>query len=154
LVGTQVALSFVLLVGSLLFARSLANLAYVDTGFRSKDVFVARVDLRPLGIGGAHSADLAEEIRVRLVAAPGIDAAAVAALVPIDGNKWNDTIWADGRDGDKKIVDFAAVGPGYFETLGIPLVAGRDVDPRDLRGRPAVALVNQAFARAVAGGES
>src|SRR5262249_25314223 len=155
LVATQVALSFILLVGSLLFARSLANLTNVDTGFRSKDVLIANVDFRPLGLAAERNAALARDIHERMIQTPPIAAAALTAIVPLGGNMWNEEIWQDGKPNEeKKVCDFSSVGPGYFDTLGIPIIAGRDIGAHDVKDRPVVAVVNQAFAKELTGGQN
>jgi predicted permease len=153
LVTVQVALSLVLLVGALLFSRSLGKLLGVDPGFRAKGILIADLDLTELKLAPdrrqAFKRDLLEQVR----AIPGVDAAAETELVPLGGSWSNNDIWMDGQDSSqKKTVDNSWVSPGYFQTLKTPLLAGRDFDERDTATSPKVAIVNQAFARAMAHG--
>jgi putative ABC transport system permease protein len=156
LVVGQVALSLVLLVGALLFARSLRNLLTVDPGFRSSGVVVASIDLRQLGapVEGRRAARV--EIIDRISALPGLESVAHADVVPISGSSWGNRVWAE-KDGSKRGVGtlFNRTSRGYFKTLGIPIVAGRDFDPGlDTPGTPLVAIVNESFARALLNGSN
>ena len=156
LVVGQVALSLVLLVGALLFARSLRNLLTVDPGFRSSGVVVASIDLRQLGapVEGRRAARV--EIIGRISALPGLESVAHADVVPISGSSWGNRVWAE-KDGSKRGVGtlFNRISRGYFKTLGISIVAGRDFDPGlDTPGTPLVAIVNESFARAVLNGSN
>jgi putative ABC transport system permease protein len=153
LVTVQVALSLVLLVGALLFSRSLGKLLSVDPGFRTKGILITDLDLTQLKLAPdrrqAFKRDLLEQVR----AIPGVEAAAETGNVPLSGNMSNDDIWMDGQDSSqKKTVNKSWVSPGYFQTLETPLLAGRDFDERDNATSPKVAIVNQAFARALAHG--
>jgi predicted permease len=151
LVILQVALSLVLVVGALLFARSLRNLTALDPGFRSEGVFTASLDLRKAAIPEPARAATHRRIVDGVRAIPGVAAAAQAFTTPVGGNFWNNRILVAGV-ARQEMVNFNAVGPGYLDTLGIRLVAGRDFDARDTPQSPKVALVNQSFARTLFGG--
>jgi predicted permease len=89
----------------------------------------------------------------RIRAVPGVDAAAETTIIPLIGNAWNDRVWMDGEVPEQgKIAYFNRVSEGYFKTLGIPLLAGRDIDEHDTPDSPKVAVVNESFAREIAGG--
>ena len=145
LVIVQVALSMVLVVGALLFGRTLRNLTTVDLGF-DPDVMVASVDLsrtavQPEGLTQAYAAIVA-----RLDQVPGVSHAAEALIVPLSGGDWNGRIVTGGVVQDRD-VHFNEVGGDYFRVLGTPLVAGRTFDSRDRPDAPKSAIVNETFVR-------
>ena len=148
LVVAQVALSLVLVVGALLFVRSLRNLMLLDAGFQQDGVVVVKLDLRgsgtPVDARQAQFADLVT--RVRNI--PGVDDAAQAAIVPVSGSGWNNTIVVEGKAySDAKLaVNFNAVSPGYFRTMGTPILAGRDFAASDAGTSSKVAIVTARFA--------
>jgi putative ABC transport system permease protein len=153
LVTVQVALSLVLLVGALLFSRSLGKLLSVDPGFRAKDILITNLDLTELKLAPDRRQPFKRDLLAQVRATPGVDAAAETEVVPLSGNMSNADIWMDGQDPkQKKTMDRSWVSPGYFHTLETPLLAGRDFDERDTATSPKVAIVNQAFARALAHG--
>jgi putative ABC transport system permease protein len=142
----QVALSLVLVAGALLFARSLANILTVDLGFRDVDVVDVTVMFQRLKLPPERVPVFKDELLERLRAIPGVDSAALTHIVPLSG--WGGgSAWIDGAAREPKATRLSRVGPGYFRTLEVPLVAGRDFDGRDRAGAPLVAIVNQAFAR-------
>ncbi|HEY1497368.1 MAG TPA: ABC transporter permease [Candidatus Solibacter sp.] len=150
LVVAQVSLSLVLLVGALLFVRSLQKLLAVDPGFRAEGVTSLSVDLRNAHYDKARLSDIHRDLLERLRTTPGVTAAAQVALTPLSGGGWDETTW---EDGTTKTTDcyFNRVSPAYFKTMGTPLIAGRDFDDRDTAGSPKIAIVNEAFARAIFG---
>ena len=149
LVVAQVALSLVLVVGALLFVRSLRNLMVLDAGFRQDGVLVVNLDLRgagtPVEARRAQYRDLAARIR----AVPGIDDAAEAFIVPVSGSGWNNTVVIDGKTFNDRAhtVNFNGVGAGYFRTMGTPLLAGRDFTDADTVNSLRVAIVTEQFAK-------
>ncbi|MGB9238493.1 MAG: FtsX-like permease family protein, partial [Terriglobales bacterium] len=143
----------VLLVGALLFSRSLGKLLSVDPGFRARGILITDLDLTQLKLAPERRQPFKRELLTQVRAIPGVDAAAETELVPLSGNVSNNDIWMDGQDsGQKKTVDESWVSPGYFQTLETPLLAGRDFDERDTAASPKVAVVNQSFARTLAHG--
>ena len=151
LVVLQVALSLVLVVGALLFARSLRNLTTMDPGFRQEGVVTASLDMRKANIApdarGAMNARIIE--RVKGIA--GVVGVAQSFTTPVGGNFWNNRILIGGAI-QKEAVNFNAVGPGYFDALGMRLVAGRDFDARDTPQSPRTAIVTEAFVKKYLGG--
>ena len=169
LVVTQVALSFVLLIGTGLFVRSLGKLRDIEPGFRADNTLVVRVDPSRSGYKGQRLRDFYDRLPPAVASLPGVQSVSLAAITPLGGSRWNGDISVEGyewKDGDKKFVDMNSVGPGYFETLGIPLVTGREfrdednpsysVDPPDRINLttpppeppgPRVAIVNEGFAK-------
>ena len=153
LVAAQVALSLVLLAGGILFARSLFNLLHVDTGFQSRDVLVATIDLRRLDVPVERRLDNERDVLAGIRSIPGVRAAATATIVPISGNGWSNDVALEGTD-VRTNAQLNRVSPDFFRTLGISLLAGRDFNDRDTTTTPLVAIVNEAFAAAVTGGGS
>jgi putative ABC transport system permease protein len=151
LVVAQVALSLVLLVGALLFVRTLRNLATVDAGFQRTGILVAAVDARSLRLPATQETALERDLLEHVRAVPGVDAAAATFIVPVSGMGWNDRIVIDGVV-QADISDFNQASPGYFQTLGIPILAGRDFNGHDTRDSEPVAIVTQTFARKYFGG--
>jgi predicted permease len=82
-------------------------------------------------------------------AIPGVESAANAIMVPFGGETWNDDVLLEGSEQDQGVVWEDFLGPGYFQTLGTPLLAGRDFDDSDTGNSPKVAIVNQAFVRKI-----
>ena len=147
LVVSQVGLSVVLLMGALLFARSLRNLVTLDVGFQQNGILITTVDFTRLHLPEDRYADYKREIVKHVRTIPGVESAAAAMLVPFGGNTWNDNVITEGSEEDKGSAWINYLGPGYFHTVGTPLLAGRDFDDRDTPTSVKVAIVNQAFVR-------
>jgi putative ABC transport system permease protein len=148
LVASQVALSLVLLVGALLFTRTLHNLLAANPGFRETGILVADVDLTQLNLSVNRRLLFKRQLLSRLRAVPGVDSVAEAGLIPLSGSSTDNVVWADGSDRNHGIdANFNWISSDYFKTLEIPVLAGRDFDDRDSPASPKVAIVNQAFAR-------
>jgi len=153
LVVAQIALSFVLLVGALLFGQSLRNLLGTDTGIRSEGVLVAAVDTRTSALAPENRLDVYRRLQDRFGALPEVTSAAAVLMTPFGGSGWNESCHADDDPDltDGTNVWFNRVGPGYFETMETPLFSGRDLSDRDVAGGPQVAVVNQELARRLFG---
>ncbi len=149
LVVSQVALSVVLLMGALLFVRSLRNLTTLNVGFQQSGILVTNVDFRRLQIPEERFTEYKRDILKHVQAMPGVESAASAMLVPFGGSTWNDNVILEGSDADAGVAWENYLGPGYFQTIGTPLLAGRDFDDRDTATSVKVAIVNQAFARKI-----
>jgi len=147
LVATQVALSMVLLVGALLFVRSLRNLLTIDSGFRPEGVVAVDLNLDREHYSQEQTAAVTRDLLERIRSAPGVVSAAAVNIWPISGSGWNGPVYLDSDPNQRRVSFFTQVGPKYFQTMGTPLLAGRDFDGRDTASSPRVAIVNQAFAR-------
>ena len=148
LVVTQVALSLVLLVGALLFTRTLRNLLTLETGFQQDGILIASLDLTRLNLPKDRYLPLKQELVARLASSPGVESAAEASTIPLNGDSWTLGIRIVGsRPEQKGSSRYSWVSPGYFRTLGTPLVSGRDFDDRDTPASPKVVIVNETFAR-------
>jgi predicted permease len=151
LVGAQVALCTVLLVGGGLMLQAADRAQRVDLGFAPEGAGELSFDLRlqgyAEGAGREFQARLLKEVR----ALPGVAAAGLADIVPVDLHfsqvrVLRDDAAAQRPDGAPRAL-ISRVSPGYVQALGTPLVAGRDFDARDAQGAPRVAVVNEAFGR-------
>ena len=149
LVVSQVGLSVVLLMGALLFARSLRNLTTLNIGFQQNGILVTSVDFKRLHLPEASYVEYKRQLVKSVKAIPGVESAANAIMVPFGGETWNDDVLLEGSEQDQGVVWENFLGPGYFQTLGTPLLAGRDFDDRDTANSPKVAIVNQAFVRKI-----
>lgn len=148
LVVSQVALSLVLLFSALLFTRSLRNLLVDDLGFQTKGVLIAGIDFTRLHLPADRDVPFQRQLLDRLHSIPGVDAAANTNVVPLSGESWSNTVWVDGQDSARREnSSFSSVSPDYFNTLRIPISAGRDFNDRDTAQSPRVAIVNQAFVK-------
>jgi putative ABC transport system permease protein len=152
LVVAQVSLSLVLLVGALLFVRSLQKLLAVDAGFRAEGVTAVSVDLRPAHYAKERLLSVRKDLLDRLRTTPGVISAAEVGLVPVSGGGWDENTWADGSTGKHLDCFFNRVSPLYFRTMGTALVSGRDFDDRDTTGSSKIAIVNEVFAKKIFGG--
>jgi len=154
LVATQVALCLVLLVGALLFVRSLRNLLTTEAGFKADGVLSVNLDFARAQYPKERRPAVYRELHDRLSALPGVVSAAQVLFTPVSGSGWNNDVGPDGSTaaGSGKDSQFNRVGPGYFRTLGTSLLAGREFDDHDTLGSPKMAIVNEAFARKFFGG--
>ena len=152
LVVSQVALSLVLLVGAMLFVRTLRNLLTVDPGFQQQGVLVANLDLTALHLARDRRVEVKRELLERVRAIPGVEGAADTNIVPIGGNGWNEEIVTEGPEKRKGTPAFSRVTPGYFKTMKTPLLAGREFDDHDDKNSPKVAIVNETFVKKILNG--
>jgi putative ABC transport system permease protein len=155
LVVSQIALSLTLLVGALLFARSLNNLAKLDPGFRRDGILVADIDFTARHLPKEGRLAFSDELLRRVRAIPGLDAATTAAIVPLSGDGiGHDVLMGDTGEpaGEAPVAAFNYVSPGFFETLQTPFRVGRDFDEHDRTGAPNVAIVSETFVKKFANG--
>jgi predicted permease len=154
LVATQVALSLVLLTGSMLFVRSLRNLLTTDAGFNAEGVVTVDVDFTRASFPKERRIAIHKEIHDRLAAIPGVADVGQVGFTPISGSGWNENVGPDDTPAatSNKMSFFNWAGPGYFRTMGTPLIAGRDFGELDRVGAPKVAIVNETFAKKYFGG--
>ena len=150
LVVAQVALSLVLLVGAGLFARSLIKLQQEDLGFNREDVLLASVDMRLAGYKVEDLSAVYRQLYDRLSALPNVQSATIASYSPMQGSSSTSTITVRGytqsKDEDMNVGDMF-VGPRFAETLGVPLLMGREIGLQDTVTSPRVGVVNQTFAK-------
>src|SRR5262252_2825657 len=151
LIAAQVALSFLLLFGAGLFVRSLQNLKTTDTGFMQMHNLVT-FQLAPAlnGYDPPRAVNLYRDLRESIRAIPGVKAAAYTMVPLLAGDEWDSYMSVEGyqvKDGEDMQAFMNSPSPGYFETLGVPILEGRDFDARDIKKDSKVAIVNQRFAK-------
>ena len=152
LVVAQVALSVTLLFGSLLFARSLRNIVTVDPGFSADGIVAASVTFRRVEMPEERRADFRRELVERVRAVPGVESAALVRIIPVSGDASGNDFWPD-ADRTRRINSaINTVGPRFFETMGIRMIAGRDFADSDTAQSAPVAVVSERFAATLGGG--
>ena len=150
LATAQIALSMALLVSAGLFTKSLMNVSRVDLGVKVDNVIMFGLSPELNGYTPARTKQLFERLEEELAALPGVNGV-TSALVPLlGGSNWGNDVAVEGfpagPDTDTNS-RFNEVGPEYFRTLGVPLIAGREFRRADGAGAPKVAIVNEAFAK-------
>lgn len=150
LVVSQVSVSLLLLVGALLFLRSLNHAAAIDPGFRSDHMLMINAEPR-LGAGAeVDRATVALEMQRRISGLPGVTSVSWASTVPVAIGGSRRGVEIEGyqpRQGEDMEFHYAVVGPKYFETLEIPIMSGRALGESDRAGAPGAIVVNETFAR-------
>lgn len=151
LVTAQVAFSVLLLIPMGLFLKSLVNLSQVDLGIRTENLITFGISPELNGYTFEQCRQLFMRSEEQLAAIPGVRGVTLSMVPLIAGNNWGNNITVEGFRNDDPKADthsmFNSVGPGYFTTLGAPLIAGREITQRDTQGGPKVAVINQTFAR-------
>jgi len=157
LVVAQVAVSLVVLAAAGLFLASLRNATHIDPGFRAVGLSLLRLELGIQGYDSVRGKSFYAELERRAGSLPGVEAVSLAEIVPLGLARQRRGIEVEGyapRDGEEMEFGVNTVGPGYFETMGIPLVQGRGFEPSDREGAAPVAVVNEAFAKRFWPGET
>jgi len=154
-VAAQIALSFTLLVGAGLFARTLANLRDLDFGFDTGHLLLLRLDPTLSGYDQAQLVAFYDEVTERVATLPGVRSASLAVTPLLARSSWGSGLTLDtGVHDDRPGPERNAVGPGYFSTVGTPIVAGREFRTADIASGSRVAVVNESFARRYFGGQA
>ncbi len=149
LVTAQVALSFLLLFGAGLFVRSLENLKTTNTGVALDNLITFQLSPDLNGYDVPRRKLFYEQLLERLGTAPGVKGAGLAAVPILAGTEWDNYMSVEGHrpaDGENMQAFMNAVSPGYFATMQIPLLEGRDFRASDVSERWKVAIVNRRFA--------
>jgi predicted permease len=167
LVVTQVAVSLLLLIGAGLFLRSLRNLSHLGPGFPADRLVAFKVDPSLNGYSPQRIETFYRQVTDELSAIPGVKSVAIASVRILEGNEWDSGLTAEGysptRADDHPQAFMNQIGPGYFATLGVPFLAGRDFRLTDNRGVdhrrdrtapmgpddlvPSVVIINEKFAQ-------
>ncbi len=149
-VVAQLALSLVLLLAAGLFLGRLRQAATAELGFDAGRVAASSFDLGLQGYGADERAALRRQLRERVEALPGVESASIATLLPLSGVMVGAAVTVDVPGGEAEEAGIAylnSVDPAYFRTLGIPLLAGRDLTAADGRQGPGVVIVSATAAR-------
>jgi putative ABC transport system permease protein len=150
LATSQIALSMLLLVLAALFTQSLANVARLDLGLRTESIVTFRLEPSLNGYTGERQHQLVDAVERELAAQAGVTNVSTAAIALLSHSAWGTGVHVEGfesPDGRGNGVSANRVGTGFFATVGIPLLAGRDFTEADSLDRPLVAIVNESFAR-------
>jgi predicted permease len=153
LVVAQIAISFVLVIAAGLFLRTFASLNRLPLGFVSEPLVVVQMNLLASGVPPEERGTRVERLRDAAAATPGVRSASVSSIRLLTGGGWatnNRIAVGDGPmlpEDRRNRVWRNATTPGWFETMGMRLLTGRDFDNRDRVGSPLVAIVNEAFVR-------
>jgi len=150
LVTVQIALSMALLVGAGLFVRSLLNVSRVNLGLNVDNVVVFSISPERNGYTRTQSAQFFERAEETLRGIPGVTGVTESLVGLLGGSSWGNDVEVDGWKSGPDVNSnsrFNAVGAGYFKTLGVPMVSGREFTASDRVGTPKVAIVNEAFAK-------
>jgi putative ABC transport system permease protein len=149
LVTVQVALSFLLLFGAGLFVKSLQNLKGTDTGIALDNLLTFQLAPALSGYAEERAVQFNRDLLERLRTAPGVKSAAFAAVSLLSGDEWDSSTAVEGHtfaDGEDQQAFMNAFSPGYFETMHIPILEGRDFRQSDVVQNAVVAIVNKRFA--------
>ena len=151
LISAEVMLALVLLVGAGLMARTMSKLGHVDPGFRVDHVAVATVSLAGTGRADASARSaMFLRVRERLATLPGVTGVSAINHLPLAGDLWKLGYTIEGRprppSGEGWSAVYRIVQPGYFSTVALPLMAGRDVSDADAASSPPVVIINKAMA--------
>ena len=150
LVTAQIALSMALLMCAGLFVKSLMNVSRVDLGLKIDNVVTFRISPSLNGYEPARSKKLYERTEQELGAIPGVTGVAAARVAWLAGNNWGNDVSVEGfergpdTDAESR---YNEINPGYFRTMGVPLMSGREFTAADVEGSPKVAIVNEAFTK-------
>jgi hypothetical protein len=151
LVASEVALSFALLIGAGLMIRTLLSLHGVDPGFHAVNALHTQIVLSPSQYTPDWQVSFFGQAIDRVRSLPGVTAVSVVMCLPLSGSCWSNPAEIEGRSAratqEQSEVNFNAVAPGYFRTLGVPLLQGRDFEQRDTKDALTVAIVSQSFVR-------
>ena len=150
LVTAQIALSMALLMCAGLFVKSLSNVTRVDLGIKINNVVTFRISPGLNGYEPERAKTLYERAEQELAGIPGATGVAIARIALLAGNNWGNDVsvegFARGPDTDAE-ARYNEINPGYFKTLGVPLISGREFTDSDTLGSAKVAIVNEAFAK-------
>ena len=150
MVSLQIALSMALLISAGLFTKSLLNVGRVDLGIDVEHIAGFGLSPELNNYTPIESRALFERVESEIKALPGVRDVAASVVPLISGSNWGSNVTVEGFAADSDTdtnSKFNEVGPGYFRALGIPVLSGREVEPRDVLDAPKVAVVNETFAR-------
>jgi predicted permease len=145
LLAIQIAVSVPLLVGALLFLRTLYNYASVDLGFEPRGLIVFKMDPSLNGYDEARTKGLYERVLERLQRVEGVRSVTLVENSLVSGWVSNTSFSVDGQEPKSTLMN--RVGPGFFETVGLPVLSGRGIGLQDTSAAPRVAVINEAAAK-------
>jgi predicted permease len=146
IVTGQIAMSLAMLISAALLVQSLRNLSAVDVGVRADDLLLISVDPRSAGYDGQRAGDFWRDTLDRVRQIRGVDGVSLARTVPLAPGRQRQPLLHP-TSGERIEIDINVVGPGYFRTLGIPLVRGHEFDERDGKTSRPVVIINERLAQ-------
>jgi predicted permease len=155
LVVAQVSLSLLLLIGAGLFLQSLRNLKTLNPGFEVKDLVAFDVDPTMSRYDPKWSTDYYRRLHERLSGLPGVEGHTFAVIPVLENNEWDSWVTIEGysaKQDERPDPHMQYCSPGFFTTLKIPVLRGRDFNERDVAGAQKVGIVNQKFVKRYFGG--
>jgi predicted permease len=150
LATVQIAMSMALLVPAGLFAKSLFNVSRVDLGLKADHMVLFSLAPELNSYTTERTRQLFERIEDEFAATPGVTSVVMAMVPVLAGDNWGNSLVVEGFEAGPDTdtnASFNGVGPGYFRTMGIPLMSGREFTRADAAGAPKVGIINQAFAK-------
>ena len=150
LVAGQVAFTLLLLTGATLFTRTLWNLRKQNLGINTEKVITFSIAPQLNGYNTLKTVRLVDQLRERVAALPGVRGVGSSEIALLTGTDMGGNITVEGRENlesDLSHVNFDAVSPNYFSTLGVPLLRGREFNAGDSGASPKVAVINEAMAK-------
>ncbi len=150
LATAQIALSMALLVAAGLFTKSLYNVARTDLGLDVSNLITFTISPELNAYTPERARALFDRLEEELAAQPGVSSVSAALVPALGGSNWGTDVAVEGFKSGPDIASNARyneIGPAYFRTMGIPLIAGREFTASDTKGAPKVAIVNEAFTR-------
>jgi predicted permease len=157
LVVTQIALTLLLLIGAGLFGKSFYELKRHDLGIQPDHLLTFSVAPEQGGYTPERTRAFVDQLRQALAAAPGVTSLGTAVIPVIEDSTSQSSFTPDGytpSEGEDLVAVQNWISPGYFTTMGIPLLAGRDFTEQDAHNSPQVAIVNETFAKRYYGGNA
>ena len=154
MVIAQVAVSLILLVVAGLSVRSLARLSEVHLGYDRENLLLFRIDPVEGGYKGPAITHLYQQVLERVSVIPGVRTATVSHNGLFSHSESGDPIFVEGhtpKEGEDMDSRFDHIGPGYFSTMGMPILMGRELGPQDTNGIH-TAVINQTFEKRFFGG--
>lgn len=150
LVGGQIALAFLLLIGAGLLFRTLLNLKGAVLGFETRNKVAMRITLPAVRYDSAASSRFYDQLTQRLRALPGVEAVGLINMLPLESWGFNGEFAIVGKPttkGQEPYSEYRMITPGYFEAMGIPILAGRDFSRRDPDGKLTSVIINEKLAQ-------
>jgi len=150
LATAQIALSMALLVSAGLFAKSLTNVSRVQLGLKADNIIMFAISPELNGYAPARTKQLFEQVENTLRVLPGVNGVTAGSVPLLSGSNWGNNLRVEGFEAGPDTDTnsrFNVIAPTYFQTLGIPLVTGREFTPADALGTPKVVVVNETFAK-------
>jgi predicted permease len=149
LVGFQIALSTLLVIGAGLFLRTLAGLKAVDVGFRTDHLLILEINPNRIQYPPGKDVLLHERLEAAFASVPGVEAVTPAQMIYISDSRMRSDFVPEGKKHDENVGggDYNVIGNNFFATLGIPIVAGRSFGSQDTATSLKVGIINQSLAR-------